>query len=161
MRMDTVSVSGIIEKPQIADAYRIRTIAAPTVLLVVAGLLAVVGCRGERAQEKSRGASSGYPSQGEQTSVSDVYAEATARHQSGDLEGALEQYTQAIAADRQRVDPYVGRANVYKSMGKFDQAQADYDTAVAFLEQGCKRLGTAGGTKPICEGAPADPNATY
>jgi len=37
----------------------------------------------------------------------------------------------------------------------------DYVTAVSFLEQGCKRLGTAGGTKAICENAPADPNATY
>jgi deoxyribose-phosphate aldolase len=32
----------------------------------------------------------------------------------------------------------------------------DYAGAVAFLEQGCTRLGTAGGTKPICENAPAD-----
>lgn len=37
----------------------------------------------------------------------------------------------------------------------------DYETAVAFLKQGCTRLGTAGGTRPICEGAPADPDATY
>ena len=37
----------------------------------------------------------------------------------------------------------------------------DYVGAVGFLEQGCKRLGTAGGTKPICENAPADPTSTY
>lgn len=37
----------------------------------------------------------------------------------------------------------------------------DYTGAVAFLEQGCTRLGTAGGTKPICEDAPADPTSTY
>jgi deoxyribose-phosphate aldolase len=37
----------------------------------------------------------------------------------------------------------------------------DYLGAVGFLEQGCARLGTAGGTKAICENAPADPNATY
>ncbi len=37
----------------------------------------------------------------------------------------------------------------------------DYLGAVGFLEQGCKRLGTAGGTKAICENAPADPKSTY
>lgn len=37
----------------------------------------------------------------------------------------------------------------------------DYVGAVGFLEQGCKRLGTAGGTKPICENAPADSASTY
>jgi len=37
----------------------------------------------------------------------------------------------------------------------------DYVGAVGFLEQGCKRLGTAGGTKSICENAPADPTSTY
>lgn len=36
----------------------------------------------------------------------------------------------------------------------------DYLTAVGFLEQGCKRLGTAGGTKIICDSAPAGPTAT-
>jgi len=30
-----------------------------------------------------------------------------------------------------------------------------YETAVGYLEQGCKRLGAAGGTKVICEEAPA------
>ena len=30
-----------------------------------------------------------------------------------------------------------------------------YETAVGYLEQGCKRLGAAGGTKVICEQAPA------
>ena len=37
----------------------------------------------------------------------------------------------------------------------------DYLGAVGFLEQGCTRLGTAGGTKAICENAPADPKSTY
>ena len=37
----------------------------------------------------------------------------------------------------------------------------DYNTAVGFLEQGCTRLGVGGATRAICEGAPADPNATY
>ncbi len=37
----------------------------------------------------------------------------------------------------------------------------DYLGAVGFLEQGCNRLGTAGGTKVICENAPADPTSTY
>ena len=32
----------------------------------------------------------------------------------------------------------------------------DYATAVGYLEQGCKRLGAAGGTKVICEAAPAE-----
>jgi deoxyribose-phosphate aldolase len=31
-----------------------------------------------------------------------------------------------------------------------------YETAVGYLQQGCKRLGAAGGTKAICEEAPAD-----
>ena len=31
-----------------------------------------------------------------------------------------------------------------------------YETAVGYLQQGCKRLGAAGGTKVICEQAPAD-----
>ena len=31
-----------------------------------------------------------------------------------------------------------------------------YATAVGYLEQGCKRLGAAGGTRTICEEAPAD-----
>jgi len=32
----------------------------------------------------------------------------------------------------------------------------DYETAVGYLEQGCKRLGAAGGTKAIVEAAPAE-----
>ncbi len=36
-----------------------------------------------------------------------------------------------------------------------------YETAVGYLEQGCKRLGAAGGTKVICEEAPADEGGDY
>ena len=36
-----------------------------------------------------------------------------------------------------------------------------YETAVGYLEQGCKRLGAAGGTKAICEEAPADEAGEY
>jgi deoxyribose-phosphate aldolase len=36
-----------------------------------------------------------------------------------------------------------------------------YETAVGYLEQGCKRLGAAGGTKAICEDAPADEGGDY
>jgi len=37
----------------------------------------------------------------------------------------------------------------------------DFVSALSFLEQGCKRLGTGGGSKAICENAPADPDETY
>jgi len=36
-----------------------------------------------------------------------------------------------------------------------------YETAVGYLEQGCKRLGAGGGTKTICEDAPADESGDY
>jgi len=36
-----------------------------------------------------------------------------------------------------------------------------YETAVGYLEQGCKRLGAGGGTKAICEDAPADEGGDY
>jgi deoxyribose-phosphate aldolase len=36
-----------------------------------------------------------------------------------------------------------------------------YEDAVAFLEQGCSRIGTSGGTRPICEGAPNDSTSEY
>ncbi|HUT01585.1 MAG TPA: deoxyribose-phosphate aldolase, partial [Phycisphaerae bacterium] len=37
----------------------------------------------------------------------------------------------------------------------------NYATAVGYLEQGCKRLGAAGGTKVICEEAPAGEAGEY
>lgn len=55
--------------------------------------------------------------------------------QQGQLDLAIEEYTEAIALFPQAVEPYNNRGLTYRIKGDLDRAIADYDQAIAFDPQ--------------------------
>lgn len=51
--------------------------------------------------------------------------------QAGDLDAAVQAYTEAIAADANAVGPYNNRGVAYHRLGQYDKALADFDKAVS------------------------------
>jgi tetratricopeptide (TPR) repeat protein len=54
-----------------------------------------------------------------------------AKSQTGDLQGALEDYTQAIYNDSGYVDAYMGRGHINNALGKPDDARRDFAKAMS------------------------------
>jgi tetratricopeptide (TPR) repeat protein len=52
------------------------------------------------------------------------------KHQLNDLDGALEDFNQAINLDPKHVEGYDYRADVWKAKGEIDRALADYEIAI-------------------------------
>lgn len=62
------------------------------------------------------------------------YSRGWARQQAGDLEGAVADYTQAIALMPEDGLSLNNRGSAYRDLGRFDEALRDHDRAVALLD---------------------------
>jgi len=82
-----------------------------------------------------------------------------AYYSKSDIDGAIEDYTEAIRLNPKYADAYFNRGNVYKSENNFEKAIADYSEAIRldpkFADAYCNR-GTIYGMKGDFDKASAD-----
>src|SRR5262245_3829028 len=60
-----------------------------------------------------------------------LFAQAVARHQAGDVIGAIEYYEAALAKDPARVDARSNLGAAYARLGRYDEAVEQYRQALA------------------------------
>ncbi|MBZ0308389.1 MAG: tetratricopeptide repeat protein, partial [Anaerolineae bacterium] len=92
-------------------------------------------------------------------SAEDWFSRAFGKHESGDVEGAIEDYTEAIRLKSDYADAYINRGVAHRDKGDVEGAIADYDTAIR-LRPGDAEVyynrGVAHRDKGDVEGAIAD-----
>jgi predicted O-linked N-acetylglucosamine transferase (SPINDLY family) len=64
--------------------------------------------------------------------LDELFQQAVSLHQQGDLERAIELYTQCVEREPQRAEAYYKRANALNGLGRLEPALEDYDRAIRF-----------------------------